>query len=255
MGDAQNGLERWGSLIQGAFLRRPDCAFYIMAGDLVNRGTERDDWDTFFENAEGVFDRRQLVPALGNHEYQNNDPGLYLEHFALPDSSPVGEKAYAFNYSNALFVVLDSNIPVATQTAWLEEQLAGATATWKFVVYHHPAYSSSPRRNNPGVRREWGALFDKYHVDVALQGHDHAYLRTYPMKGEQRVDSPAEGTIYIVSVSGTKFYDQGEFDYTEFGMTNVSTYQTLDIRISGDRLVYRSYDTEGDLRDEFVIEK
>ncbi len=31
MGDAQNGLERWGSLIQGAFRRHPDAAFYIMA--------------------------------------------------------------------------------------------------------------------------------------------------------------------------------------------------------------------------------
>jgi len=69
------------------------------------------------------------------------------------------------------------------------------------------------------------------------------------------VGSPAEGTIYIVSVAGTKMYDQGDFDYTEFGMTNVSTYQVLDLRIDGDKLTYKSYDLEGKLRDEFVIEK
>ena len=58
-----------------------------------------------------------------------------------------------------------------------------------------------------------------------------------------------------MSVSGTKMYDQGDFDYTEFGMTNTSTYQVLDIRIDGDKLTYKAYDLNGDLRDEFVVEK
>lgn len=49
-----------------------------------------------------------------------------------------------------------------------------------------------------------------------------------------------------------KYYDQGD---EAFGMTNVSTYQSLDIQIDGDRLVYRAYDMEGDLRDRIVIEK
>ncbi len=141
------------------------------------------------------------------------------------------------------------------QAAWLEKVLSESDATWKFVTYHHPAYSSSPRRDNPEVRTVWGVLFDKYHVDLALQGHDHAYLRTFPMKGEQKVATPAEGTIYIVSNSGMKFYEQGQHDYTEVGLTNLSMYQVLDIQISGDRLVYKAYDIDGTLRDSFVIEK
>lgn len=255
MGDAQNGLERWGSLVKKSFLDRPDAAFYIMAGDLVNRGAERDDWDSFFKNADGIFNRRQVVPVPGNHEYQGGDCELYLSMFALPETSPLGERAYAFEYSNALFICLDSNVPVETQNAWLEEQLATSKAKWKFAVFHHPAYSSSPKRNNPEIKEHWGAIFDKYHVDLALQGHDHAYLRTYPMKAGQRVETAADGTIYIVSVSGTKFYDQGEFDYTEFGMTKVATYQAIDIQVDGDRLIYRSYDDKGNLRDEFEITK
>lgn len=259
MGDAQNGLDSWGNLVRNAYAKEPDAAFYIMAGDLVNRGNERDDWDSFFHNAAGVYDRRQLVPAIGNHEDQGElGPWMYLALFDLPDDGPAGiepERAYAFEYSNALFVILDSNLPAASQTEWLEEQLANTKATWKFVVYHHPAYSSGPRRDNPEVRSLWGALFDKYHVDLALQGHDHAYLRTWPMRDQKRVDSPREGTIYIVSVSGTKYYEQGEFDYTEFGMTNVSTYQVLDIQIEGNKLTYKAYDIDGNVRDEFVIEK
>ncbi len=258
MGDAQNGLDRWGTLVRNAFRERPDAAFYLMAGDLVDRGNDRDDWDEFFHNASAIYRRRPLVPALGNHECQGGRPRLYLEQFTLRRNGPAEiepERAYSFEYGNALFVVLDSNLDPASQTAWLEAQLAGSKATWKFVAYHHPAYSSAPRRDNLKLRELWTPLFDKYQVDLALQGHDHAYLRTYPMKGQQRVGSPKEGTVYIVSVSGTKMYTQDPRDYTEFGMTNVSTYQVLDIQISGDRLVYRAYDADGKLRDELIIEK
>lgn len=258
MGDAQNGLDRWGTLVRNAFRRRPDAAFYLMAGDLVNRGAERDDWDNLFANAAGVYDRRPLVPVIGNHECQGGHPTLYLQQFALPHNGPPGleaERCYAFEYSNALFVVLDSNLDPATQTDWLEEQLARSRATWKFVSYHHPAYSSAPNRDNQKLRELWTPLFDKYHVDLALQGHDHAYLRTYPLKASQRVASPKDGTVYIVSVSGTKMYKQDPREYTEFGLTNVSTYQVLDLQISGNRMVYRAYDLDGQLRDELVIEK
>ena len=63
MGDAQNGLDRWGVLLHNAYRARPDAAFYLMAGDLVNRGAERWDWDSFFENSKGVFDRRHRAGA------------------------------------------------------------------------------------------------------------------------------------------------------------------------------------------------
>jgi hypothetical protein len=92
-------------------------------------------------------------------------------------------------------------------------------------------------------------------VDLALQGHDHSYLRTYPMRGKQRATSAADGTIYIVSVSGTKYYEQAPHDYTEVGLTKLSTYQVLDIEIQGNRLVYRAHDFEGKVRDEFIIQK
>ncbi|MBI1321520.1 MAG: hypothetical protein GC168_21585 [Candidatus Hydrogenedens sp.] len=259
MGDAQNGLDDWGNLVHKCFEKFPDAKFYIMAGDLVNRGIERDDWDSLFHNANDIYDRRQLVPVIGNHECQGNDgPWMYLELFDLPkNGSPAiqPERSYAFEYGNVLFVVLDSNDDIQQQTAWLEERLASTTATWKFVTYHHPAYSSGVGRNNPDVREYWGALFDKYKVDLALQGHDHAYLRTYPMFGGERQPTPADGTIYIVSVSGTKHYEQGDFDYTEFGMEKVSTYQLLDIQVDGDKLVYKAYDIDGEVRDQFVIEK
>ncbi len=258
MGDAQNGLDRWGVLLHNAYRARPDAAFYLMAGDLVNRGAERWDWDSFFENSKGVFDRRPIVPVLGNHEYQSPDPRLYHAQFALPRNGPKTiptERAYSFEYSNAKFILLDSNLDAAKQTAWLEKQLANTKAVWKFVSYHHPAYSSGGNRDNLDVRHLWTPIFDKYHVDLALQGHDHAYLRTYPMRDQKRVAAAKDGTVYVISVSGTKHYDQPPHDYTEVGLTKVSTYQVLDIQITGNRLVYRAHDVDGKVRDKFVIEK
>ncbi len=258
MGDAQNGLDRWGSLVHNAYRERPDAAFYLMAGDLVNRGAHRDDWDSFFHNARDVFDRRTVVPLIGNHECQGGHPTLYLKHFALPKNGPAGlepERAYSFHYSNAHFIILDSNLDPSTQTEWLERELAGSKATWRFVACHHPAYSSAVGRQNDALFREWTPVFDKYHVDVVLQGHDHAYLRTHPMKGGKPVATPAEGTVYVVSVSGTKFYPQAQHDYTQVGMTNVATWQVLDIQVSGNRLHYVAKDIDGEVRDRFVIEK
>ena len=75
------------------------------------------------------------------------------------------------------------------------------------------------------------------------------------MRGTNCVASAKDGTIYIISYSGTKGYEQAKHAYTEVGLTNVPTYQVLDLHISGDRLVYRAYDIDGKLRDQFVIEK
>jgi len=260
LGDAQAGLNAWGRLLRAAHERHPEAAFCVMAGDHVNRGDNRDQWDMFFHYAEGVFDRRPVVPALGNHDYAKEfDARYYIELLDLPKNGPdtiPPERTYSLRYGNALFLVLDSNQPHEAQRGWLEDQLKATDATWKFAVYHHPAYSSAPRRDNPTIREQWGDLFDKYHVDVALQGHDHGYLRTKPMRAGQPVDSPAEGTIYIVSVSGTKHYNVRKRDYAAATFERVSTYQVINIETGTvDKLTYRAYDGEGKVRDEFVIEK
>ncbi len=259
LGDPQKGLDEWGKLVEHSYERFPKSAFYVVAGDLVNDGNWRNEWDEFFAGSTSVFQRVPVVPCLGNHDVDDNmEAALYLESFALPASGPstIGpERAFSFAYGNALFVVLDSNLSIDDQSAWLEEQLAQSAATWKFAIYHHPAYPSAPHRQNEDVRDLWGALFDKYHVDIALQGHDHAYMRTYPMRAGTRADSVKEGTYYVVSVSGTKFYEQVEHDYAEVAFPNVMTYQTIDIATNPDRLTYRAYDTDGNLKDEVTIEK
>ncbi len=264
LGDAQCGLERWGELLQAAHKHRPDAGFLLLAGDLVDRGNERTNWDHFFLRAAGVFEEIPFMPAVGNHEYLDKGPQIYRGTFDLPRNGPVGidsNLVYAFEYSDAFIAVLDSNLGLydshlaKVQADWLDEALSRTRANWKFVTFHHPVHASHVSRENPQIGAAWGPIFDKHHVDMVLQGHDHAYLRTRPMRAGRPVASPGEGTVYVVSVSGEKFYEQNSREYTAKGMTNLATYQTIDVTVNERRLTYRSFDRDGREVDSLVIEK
>ena len=264
LGDAQCGLERWGDLVQAAHRRRPDAGFLLLAGDLVDRGNERSNWDHFFLRAAGVFEETPFLPAVGNHEYLDKGPEIYRGTFGLPQNGPPGidpNLVYAFEYSDAFVAVLDSNLGIhdsrlaKVQADWLDEALSKTRATWKFVTFHHPVYASHVSRENPQLAIAWGPVFDKHHVDLVLQGHDHAYLRTRPMHAGRPVEFPSRGTVYVVSVSGEKFYEQAPRDYTAKGLTNLATYQTIDVQVKEKRLTYRSFDRDGREVDTLVIDK
>jgi hypothetical protein len=75
------------------------------------------------------------------------------------------------------------------QTRWLEKTLAAArrdhTIDWIVAQMHQCACSSSKTGNGSdlGIRAEWLPLFDKYEVDLVLNGHDHDYERSFPVRG------------------------------------------------------------------------
>ena len=205
-----------------AHLRHPSIDFILLAGDLVDRGNERSNWDHFFLRAAGVFDRVPLMPCVGNHEYLDVGPRLYRAFFELPRNGPSGfapDLAYHFEAGDACFAVLDSTLTAydtcaaRQQADWLERVLSQTRATWKFVMLHHPIYPSHPWRDIPALRERLVPIFDKHHVDFVLQGHDHAYQRTYPLRGGARARTPADGTIYLMAVSGDKFVEQTDRPY------------------------------------------
>ena len=260
MGDVQNGMDSWNSLIAEAFHSRPDARFYVFAGDLVSRGVDRDDWDDFFFNGREIFRQRQIVPVIGNHEGQGKDrhPTMFLELFDLPDDGPDGvepERAYSLEYSNFIIAVLDSMLPGAAQSGWLDHLYASSEATWNFATFHFPLYSSNPERNYREIRESWLPVIDKHHVDMVLQGHDHVYMRTGPLKNSQRVASASEGTYYTITYAGTKSGNDPVNPLAEVLLDKVSSYQVIDVRFAPDRLVYRAYDVNGKQLDMISIEK
>ncbi len=255
MGDTHRSPQ-WGEMLGTAFTRHPETAFYLLGGDLVGTGLYRDDWDQFFAVSTSVFRQRPVMPCLGNHDDQDGlGAGMYLELFGLPRNAPDGiepERMYSFEYGNALFLILDIAAPLETQAAWMEARLADSPATWKFAMVHFPPYA--PSEDYPRMRAVWGPVFDTYHVDMVFSGHVHHYLRSKPMRDGKPAASPAEGTIYLVSVGiPSRDWSGGGPEYADVIFSGPALYQTL--RIDGNTLELRAFSADGQERDRLTIAK
>ena len=246
-----------GRSLASALQRHPETAFCTISGDLVGTGQSRDDWDQLFHHTQAFTRLRTLVPAIGNHDAIDGlGAGLYLSYFGLPTNGApklTAESTYSLQYANAQFLILDATASIADQRPWLAMHLAPTKATWKFVIFHFPPYA--PDDEYPEILREWVPLFDQYHVDFVLSGHVHHYVRTHPLKRGRPVASPAQGTIYLVTVAvPSRARNLPKPDYAAVAEhSDLPLYQMF--RINGNRLVTTCHDSEGKTRDELVVEK
>lgn len=254
-GDVHN-TDTWGDVIHQAEDRHPENSFYIIAGDLVNTGLHRDDWDQLFAYAGKTISRRPLMAVPGNHDSQDGlGAWMYEDMFSFPDNGPEGfnpERTYSFTYQNALYLMLDATLPNAPQTAWMENVLQENTSDWIFVVTHFPPYNAVEPYEN--LIEEWVPVFDKYNVDMVMGGHFHYYMRSKPLVDSDIASDPSVGTRYVISI-GTKgknkeaprgYYAEVQFE-AEF------LYQHMEI--DGKTLHYASYNLEGEVVDQFSIQK
>lgn len=263
MGDVQNGIRSlWSRVVRRAYHDRPDAKFFLYAGDLINRSNEDADWGEMKGGPGWINGSVPMVPAIGNHEYQKDaDENQRLSfhwrpEFTLPENGPKGleETVYSFDIQGARIIVLNSHVRQADQVAWLEAQLQNNPNRWTIVTFHHPILSSAKGRDNKELRELWKPIFDKYRVDLVLQGHDHTYARA----GFERVASSINprqksGTMYIVSVSGAKMYDLVPQDWMARKGEDTQLYQL--IRVEHDRIVYQARTASGDLYDAFELRK
>ncbi|MFK7844906.1 MAG: metallophosphoesterase, partial [Rhodothermales bacterium] len=200
-GDSQSNPDVWAKVAQLGWGERPN--FALLAGDLVDRGGNIDDWLVeFFPPANVLMRRVPVYTALGNHEDDH-------EHYYQYMHNPPPEYHYTFKYGNAQFFIVDTNRPVSEgseQYIWLEQELAKSTAAWKFVIHHHPPFSSEENDHGDtetgsttyGTHaRNLVPLYEHYGVDFCLFGHVHMYERTWPLlKGQV---NQKNGVVYINS--------------------------------------------------------
>lgn len=245
-------------LIEQAHRRHPDAAFLAISGDLIGTGQHRDDWERLFTLYSDFITTLPLVPAIGNHDTIDGlGSTLYRTLFRLPDNGPAGlhrGQSYSLEYGGLLQLIsVDSTDTISGQSAWLEETLSHSKTPWKVVQFHFPPYA--PDEDYPEIRSLWGALFDKYHVDIVLSGHVHYYLRTFPMAGEKPVESPGNGTVYLVSVA-VNGREQGEPapDYAAvFKKDGIATCQAF--TVSAHTLTMNAYTADGSVYDSFALQK
>jgi 3',5'-cyclic AMP phosphodiesterase CpdA len=104
---------------------------------------------------------------------------------AAGDAYP-GMVNYSFNYGNAHWLVVDSDPYVdwtnKSLTDWVAKDLADAKdATWRFVIFHHPGFSSAREHYEQQQMRLLSPIFESGKVDIVFSGHVHNYQRSYPM--------------------------------------------------------------------------
>jgi 3',5'-cyclic AMP phosphodiesterase CpdA len=130
-------------------------------------------------------------------------------------------------YGNVAVISLDANDlsqEIPTNAGYSDGQqlswLAGALTRFRadpaidFIVafLHHCAFATSSKHaSDGGVRAALAPLFDRFSVDLVVQGHNHQYERTNPIRaGRSTMQAPdqsaiwpaKDGTTYVCVGSG-----------------------------------------------------
>lgn len=234
--------------------------FIVHPGDLTGTGSLKGDWtDEFFPGMNDLLSRVTMYPVLGNHE---QDARHYYRYFSLPQP----EYYYQFSQGDADFFMIDTNRnvgPESEQYLWLEQALAGSDARWKFVVHHHPPYSSdendygdtwSGRGSRGDLRaRQLTTLYDRYDVDMVLNGHIHSYERTWPIEGGKAVNDG--GPVYTITGGGGGSLENPGPVRPDFNNTVRHGHHYCMVRVNGGTLEYFAYDLDNQLFDHMRIDK
>ncbi|MDM5295124.1 metallophosphoesterase family protein [Peribacillus simplex] len=218
----------------------PNAEFMVHNGDLVDDGAKEEQWDWLLGHSQESLLNTTFAPSAGNHE---DESYAFIDHFNLdvPENSATETGAYySYDYSNAHFVVLNSNEDSEkyanfseNQIEWLKEDVKAAKANgskWVILNIHKGPYTTSNHATDDdimdpnGVRNQVAPLMAELDIDFVLQGHDHIYARTKPItsngtasetekitetKKGQTVEYTVnpDGAIYLIpATAGPKVY-------------------------------------------------
>jgi hypothetical protein len=242
-----------------------------------------DDADCWLEIVEPIDDKMKI--AIGNHEVEGESKlTQYMEHFGLTN------QYYSFDYQNVHFTVMSDYVPDeigSEQYIFVQNDLAKAAADpnidWIVIVHHDQEYASTAN-NLLSRANEWKEayhpLFEQYNVDLVLQGHQHNYQRTYPIKydsdtpispimtdrNENTYTNP-EGQIFLtVGTAGASLHslNGNKAPYLIIAQDEVYGFLNVDIaNNNNDRTTtlvgtfYSNDDdgTSGEMTDQFTITK
>lgn len=270
IGDAQNNIfELWSRLIRQGFQKAPDARFIVHAGDLVSPANSEEDWEEWFKAGSFIHSMIPGFPTPGNHDYERIYEGKgkdkykqelsiqWRQQFTLPENGPKGidelkETSYYMDFQGVRMISLNTNLYLEEQAEWLREVLANNPNKWTIVTYHHPFYQISRGRSDKKRREVFKPIFDEFHLDLALQGHDHAYARG-------RTIEEMTATMYVVSVGGGKMYRLSPEGWQRWGAKKdrdaENTQLVQVITVDHDTIHYKSYTATGGLYDAFDLIK
>lgn len=205
---ARNDSFAWNRTLSTATAQNPDLNFIISAGDQVNKtGKPKEEEYAGYLSA-SVLTSLPEATTIGNHDSLNPD---YSYHFNNPNATENGKTAaggdYYYTYGAGLFIVLNTN---NYNVAEHENTIAQAVATypaaaWRIVTIHQDIYGSGLDHSDTDgmiLRTQLTPIFDKYKIDVVLQGHDHTYSRSKLLYGDGQTHGIYE---FQLNTAGTNY--------------------------------------------------
>jgi hypothetical protein len=158
--------------------RRPFNLVVTVGDNVYDEGDPARFDEVFFRPYACLLERGvQFRATLGNHDIgtENGRPQLREPAFGFRGRN------YVFREDGVRFVMADSN---ALDRDWLRAALRPEQGDdWTIVVFHHPVFSSGEYGPTPGFRPELPRMFQRFGVDLVLNGHEHHYEVTNELRG------------------------------------------------------------------------
>jgi predicted MPP superfamily phosphohydrolase len=252
--------------------REPELV--IALGDLAYKK----DPQCWFDLISPLDTNNKFKISLGEHDVSrgNNAYQSYLKHFNLT------KPYYSFDYDNVHFLVMatakNKIIPYnysSEQYQFVNTDLAKASKNknidWIAVFSFRTFYSSNT--THPGLdelQDAYHPLFDKYHVDLVFQAHNHNYQRTYPLSYNSTkqytpiiTDRNAEhyrnierGQLFLTAgTGGAEFYNftgQSPYVVKQFLRHGFLDVESTD---NGSKLHISFYDNNGVIYDQISVSR
>jgi hypothetical protein len=237
-GDARDKPGTWTAVHQR--MKDAGVLMSLVGGDVVDSGSLEDLYQTWLtaiwkDPNDGskflTLGQQYILPINGNHE---NDSAISFSNWALPGDGPYAETYASFDVGAAHIAMIDdeqiatsielggASTEAQAQLAWLDQDLAAANADranhpFIVVISHRGLFSTSQHGGESDVTAARGAMvpiFDKYSVDLVINGHDHEYERSKPLKaGNPPSGAPVvgSGTTYVICAgAGAEPYAVGK---------------------------------------------
>ncbi len=219
--------EYFANTLKGIMQSTPD--FMLHTGDFVEYSKYEGYWKNMLDFNVQYLMKLPVMAISGNHETSYRaGVNETFKHFnvKIPTQETKFGYYYSFNYGNAKFIMLNTNNLIdnklePAQYNWLEKELKNNNKKWTIVSLHNPMYSvgnygadSSKNYISLALRAQLTKLFVDCKVDLVLQGHDHVYSKTFPIKADGMADTnPIYETVdsvkYTVNPTGTIYSMHG----------------------------------------------
>jgi acid phosphatase type 7 len=151
--------------------------------------------------------------------------------------------------------MLNGNEKIEEQAIWLDRILTDNPQRWTIAGIHQPVFQRLNTGTSQPCEINWFPFLTSIPLISYCKGMTTRTLVLIRSRAAIRAGDRAKGTIYVISVSGPKFY-KAETQH-EGLMARVDAGRQLFqvIRVDGNRLFYESFDVKGELFDSFTLEK